>query len=108
IDEAHPDLPQSTYSLSKATGETMAHHFARWTGVPFIGLRFSNVMHPDDYRRFPAWQDDSRLRKWNLWGYIDGRDAAQSCRLALQARIAGAENFIIAAADTVMTRSSAE
>jgi nucleoside-diphosphate-sugar epimerase len=47
---------------------------------------------------------------WNLWGYIDERDAAQACRLALEADIAGASSasFIIAAADTVMTRPSAD
>ena len=107
VDEQHPDLPQSTYSLSKAASETMARHFARWTGVPFVGLRFSNVMRPEDYAHFPSWQDNPHLRKWNLWGYIDGRDAAQSCRLGLEANVTGADSFIIAAADTVMNRPSA-
>jgi nucleoside-diphosphate-sugar epimerase len=40
-------------------------------------------------------------------GYIDARDVAQSCRLALDADV-GAEHFIVAAADTVMNRPSAE
>ena len=42
-------------------------------------------MAPEDYQRFPAFQDDPHARKWNLWGYIDQRDVAQSCRLALEA-----------------------
>ena len=46
-------------------------------------------------------------RKWNLWGYVDARDVAQSCRLALTSPPAGAEVFIVAAADTVMNRPSA-
>jgi hypothetical protein len=45
---------------------------------------------------------------WNLWGYIDERDAALACRLGLTAEITGAMSFIIAAADTVMTRPSEE
>ncbi|MDQ3653676.1 MAG: NAD(P)-dependent oxidoreductase, partial [Chloroflexota bacterium] len=45
--------------------------------------------------------------KWNLWGYVDVRDAAAVCRNALEADVAGSQSFIIAAADTIMTRSSA-
>jgi nucleoside-diphosphate-sugar epimerase len=48
------------------------------------------------------------LRKWNLWGYVDARDVAQSCRLGLEADVRGAEAFIIAAADTVMDRPNEE
>ncbi|TVR54537.1 MAG: NAD(P)-dependent oxidoreductase [Puniceicoccaceae bacterium] len=108
VDEDTPPLPQSAYSLSKAAGETLATHFARWTGVAHPGLRFSNVMRPEDYAGFHAWQDDPNLRRWNLWGYIDGRDVAQGCRLALeQPDLAGAEIFILAAADTVMKQPSA-
>jgi nucleoside-diphosphate-sugar epimerase len=108
VDEAHRPLPNSSYSLSKAAGETMATHFSRWTGIPFVGLRLSNVMQPEDYAMFSTWQDEPRLRKWNLWGYIDGRDSAQACHLALTADVSGAPVYIIAAADTVMKRPSAE
>ncbi len=103
VDEAHYPVPESSYALSKVVTETMAEDFARQTGVPFVALRFSNILGPGDYRRFPelAW-NDPHARKWNLWGYIDDRDAALSCRLALTAPLSGASSFIIAAADTVM------
>jgi nucleoside-diphosphate-sugar epimerase len=108
IDEEHPLLPESTYALSKVISEEMARQFSRWNGIPYHGLRFSNVMEPHDYARFPGFWDDARLRSWNLWGYVDARDVAQSCRLALEVDLPGAEVFIIAAADTVMSRPSAE
>ena len=108
IDEDHPRFPESTYALSKLMGEEMAQQFHRWTGIPFVGLRFSNIMEPHDYERFPSFWDDAHLRKWNLWGYVDAEDVAQSCRLGLQADVNGAEAFIIAAADTVMNRPSAD
>ena len=73
-----------------------------------IGLRFSNVMYPQDYARFADFQDDATLRKWNLWGYIDARDGAQAVRLALESTITGCEIFVIANADTVMERPNAE
>jgi nucleoside-diphosphate-sugar epimerase len=106
IDEDHPLYPQSSYSLSKVVGEKMAEHFSRWSGIPFIALRFSNVMEPHDYARFSTWQGDALVRKWNLWGYVDARDVAQSCRLSLEADIQGADAFIIASADTVMNRTN--
>ena len=107
IDEEHPALPEFSYALSKLISEEMARQFSRWTGITFVGLRFSNLMEPHDYERFPGFWDDAQLRRWNLWGYVDARDVAQSCRLALEADLRGAEVFIIAAADTVMNRPSA-
>lgn len=108
IDEDHPLYPESSYALSKVLSEEMARQFSRWSGLPSVGLRFSNIMEPDNYQRFPGFWDDPHQRKWNLWGYVDARDVAQSCRLALEADIRGAEAFIIAAADTVMDRPNRE
>jgi nucleoside-diphosphate-sugar epimerase len=108
IDEDHPPYPESSYSLAKLLGEEMARQFNRWTGIPYIGLRFSNIMEPGDYARFPSFWNDPQLRNWNLWSYVDAGDVAQACRLALRGDLAGAEVFIVAAADTVMDRPSRE
>jgi nucleoside-diphosphate-sugar epimerase len=107
IDEAHPPRPESSYSLAKLAGETIADQFARRTGVPHVGLRISNIMEPADYQAFPGYWDDASIRKWNLWGYVDARDVAAACELALSADVEGHEIAIIAAADTCMTRDSA-
>jgi len=110
VDEDHYPVPTSTYALSKVASETIAGHIAQWSGIPYIALRFSNIMAPEDYEWFAEFQDDPTTRKWNLWGYIDQRDVAQSCRLALEAdpaTVQGNPAFIIAAADTVMDRPSA-
>jgi nucleoside-diphosphate-sugar epimerase len=108
IDETIEPRPESSYSLSKLVGETMAEQFARRTATEFVGMRISNIMIPDDYAAFPSWQDDATIRKWNLWGYVDARDVAQAARLALDAPVDGAEICIVAAADTVMLRPSAD
>jgi nucleoside-diphosphate-sugar epimerase len=108
IDEQHELRPESSYALSKVLGEEAARQFNRWSGIPIVGLRFSNIMEPSDYERFPTFWDDPQLRRWNLWSYVDATDAAQSVRRALEAERTGAEVFIIAAADTVMRRSSRE
>ena len=109
IDERSPARPESAYSLSKLAGETMAEQFCRWDPeLKIIGLRFSNVMEPEDYEAFPGFDADPALRKWNLWAYIDARDGAQAVRKALESDLTGAEVFIIANADTVMSRPNAE
>ncbi|GAA4424913.1 NAD(P)-dependent oxidoreductase [Georgenia halophila] len=109
VDEQYTVLPQSTYSLGKAVEEEMARHFTRWDPqLKLIGLRFSNVMRPEDYAGFSDFQADPSVRRWNLWGYIDARDGAQAVRLALESDLTGFEPFIIAAEDTVMVTPSAE
>ncbi len=108
VDEDHPLLPESHYALAKLTGEVLAGEFSRWSGIPFVALRISNIMEPHDYDRFPAFWDDYRTRAWNLWGYVDATDVAQAARLALGADVEGAPAFLVAAADTVMRAPSAE
>jgi nucleoside-diphosphate-sugar epimerase len=109
VDEEYPVRPESTYSLVKSLEEEMARHFCRWLpDLKMIGLRFSNVMDPEDYARFPDFDADPASRRWNLWGYIDGRDGAQAVRLALEHDATGVDVFVIANADTVMSRRSAD
>ena len=108
IDEDHYPLPTSTYALSKVASETIAEHIARWSGIPFVALRFSNILDAEDYAGLPSQLDDPMRRRWNLWSYIDLRDAAAACRRALEADIDGATSFIIVASDTVMTTPTPE
>jgi UDP-glucose 4-epimerase len=112
VDEEYHPRPESTYSLVKTLEEEMARQFCRWEPeLTMVGLRFSNVMDEADYAAFPGFDADPQLRRWNLWGYIDGRDGAQAVRRALEycARgPGGVEVFVIANADTVMSRPSAE
>ena len=106
IDEEHPLQPEDSYALSKLVGEELARQLSRSAGIPYVGLRFVNIMQPEHYELFPGWWEDPRERRWTLWGYVDARDAALACRLALAADLSGAEVFVVSAADTVMNRSS--
>ncbi len=109
VDEEYPARPETTYSLVKHLEEQLAIQLVRWDPeVSISALRFSNVMDPEDYAAFPSFDADPALRKWNLWGYIDGRDGAQAVVRALEKHLPGFETYIIAAADTVMSRPNAE
>jgi nucleoside-diphosphate-sugar epimerase len=109
VDEEYPARPESTYSLVKHLEEQMAIELVRWDPLlKIVALRFSNVMYPEDYAEFPSFDHDAKLRKWNLWGYIDARDGAQAILKALEWDTTGFDRFIIAAADTVMSRPNSE
>jgi nucleoside-diphosphate-sugar epimerase len=109
VDEEYPARPETSYALAKHLEEQMVAQFCRWEPrLKAIGLRFSNVMEPADYAAFPGYDADPSLRSWNLWGYIDARDGAQAVRRALEHDATGMDVFIIANADTVMSRPTAE
>ncbi|MGI3786449.1 MAG: NAD-dependent epimerase/dehydratase family protein [Janthinobacterium lividum] len=99
VDEAVSE-PNSTYSLGKVVEEAMAAQFCRWDpDLSMVGLRFSNVMLVDDYAAFGSYTADQR--RFNLWSYIDARDAAQAVELALAYEPHGVEVFVIASPDVV-------
>lgn len=113
VRDEDPPIPQNSYALSKYVCEKLAEQMNTLYGIPFIGLRLSNVhfpgtSNPTNYEAIPGYWSDPLVRKFNLWGYIDARDAAQSARLALEAPITTAETFIISAVDTIMNWPTAE
>lgn len=105
IDEAHPYAPQDAYALSKTLGEDIAMAFVRrMTGaLSVVSLRFPWIHTPETFKSIlaPLW-DDPAGGATNLWGYIDTRDVALACRLALEADICGHEAFYISAGNTFM------
>lgn len=109
VDEDYPLRAKSAYALAKVLMEDMARQFCYQTpDLKLVGLRFSNVMEPADYAQFPAYNDNPQERKWNMWAYIDARDGAQAIRKAVEWPATGMHAFIIANADTVMSKSSSD
>lgn len=108
-----PPIPTSSYGISKANSEDLARHMNRRYGVPFVGLRFSNIFydragHVTGYEKIPGFWSDPLSRRFNLWGYVDSRDTADACVKALESSITGAEVMTIAAPDTIMRQTNAE
>jgi len=103
------ELPEWSYSLSKLIGEKLAEQFARWDpAAKIIGLRLSNVQEPQDYTNFEGYQADAKTRHFNLWTYIDARDAAQAIRLSVESRLTGCHLFGIANSNSLMRRGNDE
>ena len=109
IDETHPVRPSWSYSLSKKLGEAMADDFVRWTPeLTIVSLRISAVVTEADYGQFPATGAMLKGRRANLWSYVDARDVAEACRLAVEADLSGHERMIVAAADTASDIATAD
>ncbi len=97
------ELPQTSYSLSKLMGEKLAEQYCLWDPqTKIIGLRLSNVQEPQDYANFESYQQSAQTRRFNLWTYIDARDAAQAIRLSLESKLKGAHVFGIANSNSLM------
>jgi len=105
IDEDHPLLPQDAYGLSKAAGEMTAAAYCRRGAGAAASLRFPTIVAPADYGPFIAHvRADEAGSAPLLWSYIDLRDAARACLLAVTAPYVGHQPLYITAADTTSDR----
>jgi len=104
IDEAHPLLAQDAYGIGKIAEEEVARGFARREpAMSIISLRLSLIVLPEDYARVvAAAHADPAAYDFNLWAYVDVRDVAEACRLALESPRAGFDACFIAADNTLM------
>jgi nucleoside-diphosphate-sugar epimerase len=108
VDEAHPQLPEDSYGLSKVVNEVTAASFHRRTGMQVLSLRIGNVLSPEDNDQIRARFDHPEDRLRILWSYIDARDLAVVCRLAIEKEGLGCEPVIVAADDTSSNLPSQE
>ncbi len=110
IDEAHPLKPQDPYGLSKLLGEELCKSATRKYGVKTICLRFCWVWFESTYAgRERLIADNPAHLPRTMWGYVDVRDVAQACRLAIEQDGGQPHNaFFITAADTYMDTPSIE
>lgn len=103
LDEEAPLRGRNAYALSKVLAEVMAAEFAKNDPeLRITALRFSYVQNIDEYAEYPEFADDIDYRIWDLWAYIDNRDAAQAIEKALHYKPRGFETFLIVADDTAM------
>ena len=101
IDEAHPLLSQDCYGLSKMIGEELALGYCRREpAMSLTSLRFTAVLDESAQTWLPqARQEptDDVSTYGAFWTFVDVRDAASACRLALEYEAPGHEAFYICA-----------
>jgi nucleoside-diphosphate-sugar epimerase len=87
LDEQHPMRNHDPYGLSKEVDERTAQMFCRQHEMSVAALRFHWIAtRQEQLDRVEALRSDNdwptQLRE--MWGYVDVRDAARACRLALE------------------------
>ncbi len=102
MDEDHPTLPEDPYGLGKIVGEEIARAVNRRHGMQIVSFRIGNIITPEKYSAFPDFIHDPKVRRGILWSYVDARDIAVACRLAIEKDGLGAQVFNLAADDTSM------
>jgi nucleoside-diphosphate-sugar epimerase len=108
IDENHPCRPTDPYGLSKVVGDAIADSFALRDGIKIASLRFPGVNYDPEFRRIQDLMQDPAFRRPGFWSYIDVRDAAVSCRLAIEATFEGHRVFNVAAPTSNMREPTRE
>ncbi|HEY7244022.1 MAG TPA: NAD(P)-dependent oxidoreductase [Xanthobacteraceae bacterium] len=105
IDETHPLRPDDHYGLSKRLGEALADGFASKHTMGVISLRFPVIFEGDQSKLLA--QQTTAIRGFGAFGtYLDVRDAARACRLALETELSGHEAFNVCAPTTLMKQST--
>ena len=89
LDENYPCKPQDPYGLSKIFGEQLADSFVSHADLSVVSLRISGVNFDQRYASLPARWADPGAKIGTFWSYIDVRDTAVACRLAVEAKIDG-------------------
>jgi len=109
IDEVHPRRPQDPYGLSKLVGEELCEASAHKSDVQITTLRFSGIYTEAHGPLLLERRKNPIIRGVGaLWSYIDVRDAARACRLAVEANLTGHEAFNICARTTIMDTPTRE
>jgi nucleoside-diphosphate-sugar epimerase len=109
IDEKHKTRCEEVYSVTKWLGEELAAACARRRDVQIASLRFTWVADKAVRTRIAACQDSYRTNEHgakSFWCWVDIRDVAVSCRLAIEGEWGGHEVFWINAADTYLNAPS--
>jgi nucleoside-diphosphate-sugar epimerase len=108
VDEVHPCRPTDPYGLSKVVGERIADSFAADRELQITSLRFPGINFDPGFRQMKQRMGDPGARRSGFWAYIDVRDAAAACRLALEADLGAGHRVFNVAAPTTSMREPTE
>jgi nucleoside-diphosphate-sugar epimerase len=107
IHEDHPCEPQDCYGLSKVVLEAIGRSFTDRCGMVTVFLRASWIVSPDELEQL-ARNDGRPVTTFALCHYIDVRDLAVVCRLALEADLEGSHTLFVGSGETTVATPLAE
>lgn len=88
VDEAHPARPVEAYGLSKLVGEGICEMAARRGRLACLALRFPVIWHEAAFAECTGRRlgNETQAAK-SQWAYVDLRDAARACAVAMRVHV---------------------
>ncbi len=99
IDENHPCAPQDCYGLSKQVVEDIARSFTAKCGMETVLIRAPWVVSPEELEQL-AKSGGRTPSRFALYHYIDARDLAQACRLAVERPLHGTHTVYVGSGES--------
>jgi nucleoside-diphosphate-sugar epimerase len=107
IDEDHPCRPQDCYGLSKLAMEAVGRSFTDRCGMVTIFIRAPWIIAPEELDQLTR-NNGRPVKDFGLYHYIDARDLAEACRLAVEVDLAGSQALFVGSGETTVSISLAE
>jgi nucleoside-diphosphate-sugar epimerase len=109
LDESHPVHPLNCYAESKIAGESAAEYFSDKYGMSIGSFRFMGVRLPSQISAdIENIVQNPAAGRWLMWTRTDARDAAEACRLAVEAKALETGPYNITGAKTVLNTDTAD
>jgi nucleoside-diphosphate-sugar epimerase len=99
IDENHPCRPQDCYGLSKQVAEAIAHSYTAKCGMETVLIRAPWIISPEELRELKR-ANGRKPTRFTTYHYIDVRDLAVACRLAVERPLSGCQVLFVGSGES--------
>lgn len=107
IDEEHPCRAQDCYGLSKIACEAIARSYAEKSDLELVVLRPPWIVSAEELHGL-AQSGGVKPSNFRLYHYIDSRDLAEACRLAVERRLPGCTVLFVGSGETTVSEPLCE
>jgi nucleoside-diphosphate-sugar epimerase len=101
IDEDHPCAPQDCYGLSKQVMEDIARSFTAKCGMETVLIRAPWLVSPEELEQL-AKAGGRTPSRFGMYHYVDARDLARACRLAVERPLHGTHTIYVGSGESTV------
>jgi nucleoside-diphosphate-sugar epimerase len=107
IDEDHPYGAQDCYGLSKIACESIAKSYAAKSDMELVVIRPPWIVSPEELHAL-SQAGGAKATNFRLYHYIDARDLAEACRLAVERPLQGCNILFVGSGETSVSEPLCE
>lgn len=102
VDEDHPCRPQDCYGLSKVAAESIAQSYVGKCDMESVVIRAPWIVSPEELQMLSK-SGGMKPDIFRLYHYIDVRDLAEACRLAVERPLKGYNALFVGSGETTLS-----